>query len=140
MCAILGTIGPVFFLLLSSKQRFLLYCLGVHLARRFSLLHICLFQWFYLEHHGLLFTPPYEPHSIPVVFRGEDIVLPPEAEEVANYWCQAMDSDYGSKPKFIKNFWHALISRLPDHHMLRKQKAKFEEVDFTAIKSVCSQP
>lgn len=100
------------------------------------LLTILLLQWTYLEHHGLLFTPPYEPHRIPVTFLEEKLILPPEAEEVANYWCQAMESDYGSKEIFIRNFWQALMSRLPKGHIFKREKAKFDSVDFTAIKTV----
>lgn len=43
-------------------------------------------QWQYMEHNGLMFAPPYEPHGVKIKYKGEEIVLPPEAEEVANFW------------------------------------------------------
>ncbi|OEH78013.1 DNA topoisomerase i [Cyclospora cayetanensis] len=43
-------------------------------------------QWQYLEHNGMIFAPPYEPHGIGIKYKGQEVSLPPEAEEVANFW------------------------------------------------------
>lgn len=63
-------------------------------------------------------------------------MLPTDAEEIANYWCAAADSDYGKKQRFICNFWAALMSKLAEDHVLRQQNAAFEDVDFSKIKQV----
>lgn len=33
-----------------------------------------------------MFAPPYEPHGISITYKNVEMKLPPEAEEVANYW------------------------------------------------------
>ena len=91
-------------------------------------------QWNYLEHHGLMFTPPYEPQNLHIIYRDQKILLPPSAEEVATFWCVALDSSYGEKHRFIQNFWAAFMSKLPEQHILKKTNATFEQVDFSLIK------
>lgn len=76
-------------------------------------------QWKYLEHSGLMFYPPYKPHGVPMLYEGREIHLPPPAEEVANFWCAAQNSDYPNKPRFVANFWAAFLGSLPDDHPLR---------------------
>ncbi|XP_053990969.1 DNA topoisomerase I, mitochondrial-like isoform X2 [Hylaeus volcanicus] len=92
-------------------------------------------QWSYLEHHGLMFTTSYKPHNIPINYKNKEIVLPPAAEEVSNFWCSASTSAYGTKEKFIKNFWSALLCKLPSDHILKKEGAEFHQVDFSNIKT-----
>ncbi len=41
-------------------------------------------KWASLEHKGLIFTPAYEPHGVPILHKGKEIVLRPEEEEIAN--------------------------------------------------------
>ncbi|EPR61868.1 putative DNA topoisomerase I [Toxoplasma gondii GT1] len=73
-------------------------------------------QWSYLEHNGLMFAPPYEPHGKQITYHGKPVSLPPEAEEVANYWCGVLESDYATKPRFVENFWKAFLRNLPKDH------------------------
>ncbi|CDJ38851.1 DNA topoisomerase I, putative, partial [Eimeria tenella] len=77
-------------------------------------------QWQYLEHHGLMFSPPYEPHGVCIRYKGETVSLPPEAEEVANFWCGVLESDYATKIRFVRNFWRAFLSKLPEDHLIKK--------------------
>lgn len=77
-------------------------------------------QWKYLEHHGLMFFPSYTSHGVPLIYKGHQVVLPPKAEEIANFWCAAQTSDYPEKAKFVCNFWEAFINSLPEDHPLRR--------------------
>jgi DNA topoisomerase IB len=83
-----------------------------------------------------MFTTSYKPHHVPILYKNKEIVLPPAAEEVSNFWCSASTSAYGTKEKFIKNFWSALLSKLPNDHILKKENAEFHQVDFSKIKAV----
>ncbi|KAL8449111.1 hypothetical protein Emed_003262 [Eimeria media] len=76
-------------------------------------------QWQYLEHNGLVFAPPYEPHGIKVKYKGQEVSLPPAAEEVANFWCGILESDYATKIRFVRNFWRAFLSKLPADHLIK---------------------
>ncbi|KAL8440301.1 hypothetical protein Efla_007191 [Eimeria flavescens] len=75
--------------------------------------------WQYLEHNGLVFAPPYQPHGISIKYKGEEVSLPPAAEEVANFWCGILESDYASKIRFVRNFWRAFLSKLPADHPIK---------------------
>ncbi|CDJ49277.1 DNA topoisomerase I, putative [Eimeria brunetti] len=86
-----------------------------------------LVQWQYLEHNGLIFAPPYEPHGVCIDYKGQTVSLPPEAEEVANFWCGVLESDYASKIRFVRNFWRAFLSKLPSDHLI-KQDPKHTQV------------
>ncbi|PFH35822.1 putative DNA topoisomerase I [Besnoitia besnoiti] len=79
-------------------------------------------QWSYLEHNGLMFAPPYEPHGIAVKYKGETVALPPDAEEVANFWCGVLESDYATKTRFIENFWKAFLRKLPRNHPILRDE------------------
>ncbi|CEM35573.1 unnamed protein product [Vitrella brassicaformis CCMP3155] len=87
-------------------------------------------QWDYLEHHGVIFTPQYEPHGVKIRYDGEPMALPPDAEEVANFWAQQLDGDRVGKEKFRTNFWKAFKSKLPKDHPIKS----IDKCDFRPIK------
>ena len=62
-------------------------------------------KWSTLVHNGVLFSPPYRPHGIPVLFDGHEIKLPPEAEEVATLYARCLDTEYVTNGRFNRNFW-----------------------------------
>ena len=43
-------------------------------------------KWTYLEHHGVLFPPHWEPHHVQPLYNGEKKALSPLQEEMATYW------------------------------------------------------
>lgn len=97
-------------------------------------------QWVYLEHKGIIFTRPYEPHGKPLVVFGKEFILPPEAEEVATFWCNAAESDYGTKERFVKNFWGDFLGSFPTSHPVLtgeglQAKPTFDDCDFSRILS-----
>ena len=52
--------------------------------------------WTTLEHNGVVFPPPYEPHGVPLVYDGEDVHLLAHEEEVASFSC---DERHGLCPE-----------------------------------------
>lgn len=71
-------------------------------------------KWTTLDHNGILFAPPYEPHNVPVFYKGEPVVLTPEQEEVATFFASVLGSDHAENPKFVANFfrdWRALLGK-----------------------------
>ncbi|KAK2195407.1 bifunctional DNA topoisomerase I [Babesia duncani] len=91
-------------------------------------------HWEYLEHNGMIFTPEYVPHKVPIIYKGKEIVLEPCLEEIATYWAQSMGTNYESSDIYRKNFWEAFTKRLEPHHVLLTSKAKLDDVDFSKIK------
>ena len=43
-------------------------------------------KWRTLEHHGVIFFPPYKPHDVKLLHKGRPIDLTQEQEEVCNWW------------------------------------------------------
>eukprot|EP00915_Cephaloidophora_sp_WS-2016_P011163 GHVH01016462.1.p1 GENE.GHVH01016462.1~~GHVH01016462.1.p1 ORF type:complete len:801 (+),score=110.27 GHVH01016462.1:49-2451(+) len=95
--------------------------------------------WPYFEHKGIIFTPHYVPHGMPLLVRGKEIVLEPESEEICNFWCGAISSDYATKEDFQKNFWEAFTESLPPGHTILVdsdwdgESVTFEDLDFNII-------
>jgi DNA topoisomerase I len=61
-------------------------------------------MWTQLEHEGVVFPPPYEPHGVPLTYDGKDVYLEPHEEEVATFFAVMKETDYASKPVFQENF------------------------------------
>ena len=59
-------------------------------------------MWKTLEHRGVLFPPEYEPHGVPLVYDGQEVKLLPHEEEIAGFFAVMKDSDYATKPVFVK--------------------------------------
>lgn len=64
-------------------------------------------KWTTLEHNGVLFPPPYEPlpDRVKMKYDGKEIVLQPEAEEVAGFFGAMLNSQHAENPKFQENFF-----------------------------------
>lgn len=84
-------------------------------------------KWKSLEHNGVVFAPPYEPHGIPLKYKGQELKLSREQEEIATFWAQLLDNDLSKKDitrrNFIKEF----------RIVLGMDKAELEEFDFSDI-------
>lgn len=63
-------------------------------------------KWTTFSHNGVLFSPKYEPHRVPLLYNGERIVLPEVAEEYATLYAKYSDSEYVKNKIFNKNFWN----------------------------------
>ena len=87
--------------------------------------------WTTLEHNGVVFPPPYEPHGVPLVYDGEDVHLLPHEEEVASFFAVMKDTDYAQKDVFVKNFMEGFKKVLrngPNKHI-----KDFSKCDFTKM-------
>jgi len=62
-------------------------------------------KWTTFHHNGVVFPPKYEPHNIPIMYKGEKINLTPEQEEYATIFSRYIDTEYYKIDKFKKNFW-----------------------------------
>eukprot|EP00871_Galdieria_phlegrea_P002020 jgi/Galph1/2819/GphlegSOOS_G1451.1 len=88
-------------------------------------------KWTTLSHNGVLFPPEYEPHRIPIIYKGKEIVLLPNAEEVATFFAQKLATEYVKKQQFRQNFWEDFQQYLsPDE---RKVVKDLDGIDFTPI-------
>ena len=88
-------------------------------------------MWKTLEHAGVVFPPPYEPHGVPLVYEGQDVKLLPHEEEVATFFAVMKDTDYAQKDVFVKNFFDGFKKVLrngPNKHI-----KDFKKCDFTKI-------
>jgi DNA topoisomerase I len=91
-------------------------------------------KWTTLSHNGVIFYPEYEPHSVPMKYGPDKILLHlnPEAEEFITYYVQSRFDKYRND-KFNKNFfndWKTLLT--PE---LKKQITDFSQCDLTDIQT-----
>ncbi|GIX63785.1 DNA topoisomerase I, putative [Babesia caballi] len=91
-------------------------------------------HWEYLEHNGMIFTPEYRPHGIPIKFRGDVVPLTPDLEEVATFWAQSIGTQYEESAIYQRNFWQTFVDMLPKGHPIRVKRGKLSDCDFSAIK------
>ena len=87
-------------------------------------------KWHTLFHNGVLFPPEYEQHKTPLLFKGEKVVLNPEAEEYATIYAKYIDTDYSSGSTFRKNFWGDWKKTIDKELKIDN----FAECDFSLIK------
>ncbi|KAF5843466.1 DNA topoisomerase I [Dunaliella salina] len=62
-------------------------------------------MWDTLRHGGVAFPPDYKPHGVKMLYDGKPVDLTPEQEEVASMFAIMKDTNYATKPQFLKNFW-----------------------------------
>lgn len=86
-------------------------------------------MWTTLRHQGVLFPPEYEPHGIKMLYDGKPIDLTPEQEEVASMFAVMKETDYMSKPIFLKNFWDGFKEVLGPKHVIQS----LDKCDFTPM-------
>ena len=87
--------------------------------------------WKTLEHNGVVFPPPYEPHGVPLTYDGVDVTLLPHEEEVASFFAVMKDTDYAQKEVFVKNFFEGfrrVLKNGPNKHI-----KEFKKCDFTKM-------
>jgi DNA topoisomerase-1 len=88
-------------------------------------------KWSKLEHHGVLFCPPYKPHGVPINHNGKPMVLTPEQEEVCNYWASVIGSEFAEKELVKKNFEKTLLDMIDPKLGVKR----LEDLDFAPIKA-----
>ncbi|MEM1689796.1 MAG: hypothetical protein QXX33_03770 [Candidatus Hadarchaeales archaeon] len=80
-----------------------------------------------LRHNGVL-IPEYKPVGLSIKFRGKEIKLTPEQEEMAVAWAKKMDSEQVKDPVFVKNFFKDFCKALGI------ENGKPEDFDFSEVK------
>ena len=92
-------------------------------------------NWNYMEHPGISFPPAYQPHHIPLLYKGKEVVLNSEQEEIASFYA-AMPEDgpqlgnAKTRPVFQKNFFEDFRAVLGPNHVVQD----FKNCDFSLIK------
>ena len=88
-------------------------------------------MWKTLEHNGVVFPPPYEPHGVPLTYDGQDVKLLPHEEEIAGFFAVMKDTDYAQKAVFVKNFMDGFKEALANgpHAFI----TDFRKCDFTKM-------
>ena len=88
-------------------------------------------MWKTLEHNGVVFPPPYEPHGVPLTYDGKDVTLLPHEEEIAGFFAIMKDTDYAQKEVFVKNFMDGFRDALRNgpHAFI----TDFRKCDFTKM-------
>ncbi|KAG7359115.1 DNA topoisomerase IB [Nitzschia inconspicua] len=92
-------------------------------------------QWVTMEHSGVSFPEPYQPHGIKMLYEGKPIDLTPIQEEAATFFA-AMDPEgmHLGNPKtaniFIKNFFADFRDILGKKHVIKD----FKKCDFEPIR------
>lgn len=89
-------------------------------------------KWTTLEHNGVIFPPPYEPHGIPILYNGKPVHLNPECEEIATFYAAKLDTDYVKKPLFCQNFFEDFKAALKGTPAAKVVK-KLVNCDFSDI-------
>ncbi|KAH7860063.1 hypothetical protein Vadar_008715 [Vaccinium darrowii] len=86
-------------------------------------------KWTTLVHNGVIFPPPYKPHGVKMLYKGQPVNLTPEQEEVATMFAVMLDTEYMTKPKFKENFMNDWRKILGKNHIIQR----LEDCDFTPI-------
>ena len=68
-------------------------------------------QWTVFRHNGPLFPPEYEPHKTPIKFKGEEIILPPLAEEYATLYAKYIGTEYLERNKFPEDITDKFLGK-----------------------------
>ncbi|CAO3671742.1 hypothetical protein G6F70_005031 [Rhizopus microsporus] len=89
-------------------------------------------KWTTLEHNGVMFPPDYVPHGVKMKYDGKPITLSPEAEEVATFFANILESEHAQNPVFQKNFfndWLEVLRKDPSNPKI----TDFNKCDFRPI-------
>lgn len=91
-------------------------------------------KWKSLKHLGPLFPPEYEHQKYVIKIKGQDVVLNPEAEEMAYHWASKVNTDYVKDKTFQKNFFKDWVKTIDGDNLEKVKSAKFpEDFDFSQI-------
>jgi len=86
-------------------------------------------RWDTFHHNGILFEKPYSYKKIPIKIRGQNIILPEEAEECALLYSKYLETEYIKNKTFNKNFFNDFKKLIPKDVMPNS----LEECDFTEM-------
>lgn len=87
------------------------------------------YKWETLQHNGVMFPPEYVKHNVPVLYKGDPIVLEERAEEYATLYAKYCESEYLENSTFRRNFWKDWKDVLGKEHVIQN----LEECNFKLI-------
>lgn len=93
-------------------------------------------KWHTLSHSGVIFPPEYEPlpKSVKLIYNGQPVSLPPQAEEVAGFYGAMLETDHAKNPVFCDNFFHDFLEVLEECGGCPETKiTAFKLCDFTKM-------
>ena len=85
--------------------------------------------WSTLSHNGVLFPPEYKKVDVPIIYKGEEIILNKSAEEAAFFYAKYINSEYVKMPRFNRNFWKDFKKLIKPEHNIEN----LEEIDFSKM-------
>eukprot|EP00166_Cyanidium_caldarium_P001298 ctg_166.g94 len=90
-------------------------------------------KWHTLSHHGVVFPPEYLPHHQPLLYDGEQVVLPAEVEEMATFYATKLGTPYVEKDTFRRNFFEDFRKAMTPE--LRSRIRDLRKCDFSRIQA-----
>ena len=92
-------------------------------------------KWETLEHNGVYFPDPYQPHNKKLMYDGKKIDLSPEAEEVATFYAAVLNTPNAENDTFNNNFFNDFKEILKEYDRDNyKIIKKFDKLDFSRIR------
>jgi DNA topoisomerase I len=92
--------------------------------------------WKTFRHNGIAFPDPYVQKGLSVRILGQEVKLPPLAEEMAYQFAKKKDTPYVKDPVFVANFMKYFVKQLPPP---ANKQTKFEDVDFSQFYRLVDQ-
>lgn len=92
-------------------------------------------KWKRLNHNGICFPPPYEPHGVKILYKGKPLELNAEQEELATFYAVMLETDWVKKKAFNINFFREFRLELNNAPLAkhRHQITNFRELNFRPI-------
>ncbi|KAJ2304035.1 DNA topoisomerase 1 [Coemansia sp. RSA 2706] len=91
-------------------------------------------KWQTLEHNGVHFPPDYEPHGLPLLYKGTEVRMPGPVEEVATFFAAVLGTDHAVNKVFQKNFFED-FKDVANEHMGKHPFKEFKHCDFSRIRA-----
>ena len=89
-------------------------------------------KWTTLEHNGVMFPPEYIQHFTPIIYKGKEIILDKDSEEVATLYAALLGTEYIENKIFNRNFWNDFKRIL--HKNGHANITEFDKLSFNKIR------
>ena len=91
-------------------------------------------KWRTLEHNGVVFAPPYEPHGVKMRYNDVPVTLSPEAEERATHYARYLTTAHVTKPQFNANFFKEFQALANKGREKSQHLTDFAKCDFQPLR------
>lgn len=86
-------------------------------------------KWKTFCHNGVMFPPEYKQHFVPVIYKGDKIILDVKSEEAATLFTKYLETEYMENKTFKRNFWRDWKKMLGNSYPIES----LEDCDFSLI-------